>query len=194
MAIYLGDNKMIEAPQPGEKVKIATVSPAPAGIRRIVGNGTDSVSDTTAAATSTDAASSVTSTTSLPSGVGAYAATFKADEARYGLPTNLLAAVAHVESGGNPSAVSKAGAEGLMQLMPGTAKSLGVDPLNPTQAIDGAARMLSGLLQKYHGSLTLALAAYNAGPGAVDKYKGVPPYPETQAYVVKVQRAMTGGS
>jgi soluble lytic murein transglycosylase-like protein len=126
----------------------------------------------------------------MPSGLAAYASLFQSDESRYGLPSGLLAAVAHVESGGNPNAVSPAGAEGLMQLMPGTANSLGVDPFNPTQAVDGAARMLSGLLTKYNGSLSLALAAYNAGPGAVDQYGGVPPYAETQAYVVKVQQAM----
>jgi cell wall-associated NlpC family hydrolase len=178
VAIYVGNNKMIEAPQTGEVVKIVNVSPAPSSIKRIVGVGS----------------SSVPAATALPSGVAAYASLFATDTARYNLPTGLLAAVAHVESGGNPNAVSPAGAQGLMQLMPGTARSLGVNALDPTQAVDGAARMLSGLLAKYNGSVTLALAAYNAGSGAVDEYGGVPPYAETQAYVVKVQNAMAGGS
>lgn len=184
VAIYVGNNKMIEAPQTGENVKIANVYPAPTSIKRIVGVGTSAV----------PGVSDVASSTALPSGVGAYASVFATDTARYNLPTGLLAAVAHVESGGNPDAVSKAGAQGLMQLMPGTAKSLGVNALDPTQAVDGAARMLSGLLAKYNGSLTLALAAYNAGSGAVDEYGGVPPYAETQAYVVKVQAAMADAS
>ncbi len=183
VAMYVGNGKMIEAPQTGEVVKIANVSPTPTSIRRIVG-------DPSAATSATTASSVASNVTSYPSGVAAYSSVFAADTARYNLPAGLLAAVAHVESGGNPDAVSKAGAQGLMQLMPGTAKSLGVDPLNPTQAVDGAARMLSGLLAKYDGSVTLALAAYNAGSGAVDKYGGVPPYAETQAYVVKVQQAM----
>ncbi len=196
VAIYLGNNQMIEAPQPGENVKIATVSPPPDEIRRIVGVGATGSAGTPSATGAATGSAAVTGVggTSYPSGVSSYASQFSTDEAKYGLPSGLLAAVAHVESGGNPSAVSPAGAEGLMQLMPGTASSLGVNPLDPSQAIDGAARMLSGLLQKYHGSLTLALAAYNAGPGAVDEYGGVPPYAETQAYVVKVQDAMKGSS
>ncbi len=183
VAIYLGNNQMIEAPQPGENVKIATVSPKPDGIRRIVGNDTS-----TTAARSRCAGRSPTRPAWPPTRPSS-----QADEARYGLPSGLLAAVATAESGGNPNAVSPAGAQGLMQLMPGTAKSLGVDPLNPDQAIDGAASMLSGLLRKYNGSVTLATAAYNAGPGAVDKYGGVPPYAETQAYVAKIAKLMAGG-
>jgi soluble lytic murein transglycosylase-like protein len=73
-----------------------------------------------------------------------------------------------------------------MQLMPGTAASLGVDPFDPAQAISGAAQLLAGYLQTYGGSLPLALAAYNAGPGAVARYGGVPPYPQTQAYVTDI--------
>lgn len=195
VAIYIGDGKMIEAPQPGENVKIAKVSPTPSSIRRIVPTGisTDGAATVASTAAATPIASS---TTAIPasSPLSTYSSLFSTDEAKYGLPKGLLAAVAKVESGGNAKAVSPAGAQGLMQLMPGTARSLGVDPLNPTQAVDGAARMLSGLLQKYHGSVTLALAAYNAGAGAVDHYGGVPPYTETQNYVVKVQAAMTGAT
>ena len=128
----------------------------------------------------------------LPAGTP-YADLFTAAAARYGLPPRLLAAVAQVESNFNPSAVSAAGAQGLMQFMPGTAAGMGVDATDPASAIDGAARLLSGHLAKY-GSVAVALAAYNAGSGTVDQYGGVPPFSETQAYVAKVLALMSGGS
>lgn len=115
-----------------------------------------------------------------------YASLFAAAGARHHVDPALLAAVAKAESNFNPRAVSPAGALGLMQLMPSVAHTLNVDPFNPAQAIDAAARLFKQNLQKFGGSVALAAAAYNAGPGAVIKYAGVPPYPETQNYVRQV--------
>ena len=107
--------------------------------------------------------------------------------ALHDIDVDLLASVVHAESGGRPTAISRAGAQGLMQLMPSTAHSLGVaDALRPDQNIAGGTAYLDALLTRYHDNLALALAAYNAGPTAVDRYHGVPPFRETRAYVVRV--------
>lgn len=104
-----------------------------------------------------------------------------------GVPQGLVRAVMMAESAGDPSAISVAGAQGLMQLMPGTAAGCGIsDSFDPNQNVRCGAGYLKQLLDRYHGNATLAVAAYNAGPGAVDRYHGVPPYPETQAYVARV--------
>ena len=106
---------------------------------------------------------------------------------QHNIDEDLLAAVVKAESGGKTHAVSRTGARGLMQLMPGTANAMGVeDAFRPEQNIAGGTAYLDALLARYHDDATLALAAYNAGPGAVDRYHGVPPYRETRAYVARV--------
>lgn len=108
---------------------------------------------------------------------------------KHNLDVDLLLSVIHAESGGNPHAVSRVGAAGLMQLMPSTAQQLGVqDRFHPEQNINGGTAYLDALLTRYHDNLELALAAYNAGPAAVDKYHGIPPFRETRAYVARVIR------
>jgi soluble lytic murein transglycosylase-like protein len=105
----------------------------------------------------------------------------------HNLDEDLLASVVKAESGGNARAVSRTGARGLMQLMPGTASELGVkDSFAPEQNVRGGTAYLDTLLTRYHDNMALALAAYNAGPLAVDRYHGIPPYRETQAYVARV--------
>jgi hypothetical protein len=109
--------------------------------------------------------------------------------ADHNLDVDLLASVVRAESGGNIRALSRTGAQGLMQLMPGTAAQLGVtDSFRADQNINGGTAYLDALLLRYHDHLALALAAYNAGPAAVDKYHGVPPYRETRIYVARVIR------
>jgi soluble lytic murein transglycosylase len=106
---------------------------------------------------------------------------------RYSLDRKLVKAVIRAESGYNAQAVSPKGAAGLMQLMPGTSRDLGVlDPFDPYQNIDGGARYLRAMLNRFGNDVILALAAYNAGPESVQKYGGVPPYDETQTYVQRV--------
>ncbi|MGB6194455.1 MAG: lytic transglycosylase domain-containing protein [Terracidiphilus sp.] len=105
----------------------------------------------------------------------------------HNLDVDLLASVIKAESGGNAHAVSRVGARGLMQLMPSTANTLGVtDSFEPNENVRGGSAYLDALLTRYHENLAVALAAYNAGPAAVDRYHGIPPYRETQVYVARV--------
>ncbi len=106
------------------------------------------------------------------------------------LPPRLIMAVIRTESGGDPSAISRAGAQGLMQLMPATSLLYGVgNPFDPASNVSGGARYLRDLLARYHGNLRLALAAYNAGPSAVDAAHGIPAFLETRTYVTRVTAA-----
>ena len=118
---------------------------------------------------------------------GEYDSVIEQASERYGIDPAVLHGLIQQESGFDPSAQSSAGASGLTQLMPGTASSMGVaNPLNPTESIEGGARYLSRLMSQFGGNTEDALAAYNAGPGAVQQYGGIPPYAETQSYVSKV--------
>lgn len=187
VGIYIGNGKMIAAPHKGDVVKVQDVYETPSMIRRVVSGSTESssLSAATAAISGNGAAGSSPAMAAAPA---TYRTLFRQAGQRYGVSPDLLAAVAQTESSFRPRAVSPAGARGLMQLMPATARGLGVDPMNPAQAVDGAARLLSQHLRSF-GSTSLALAAYNAGPGAVTRYHGVPPYAETRSYVAKVLRA-----
>jgi hypothetical protein len=183
VGIYIGNGKMIEAPRTGLDVRVIDVYETPTAIRRILPEGS-----------TVSAAGSIGSVGgSLPANTP-YKQLFESAAAKHGVPAKLLAEVARAESAFNPRAVSHAGAQGLMQLMPSTARGLGVtNSFDPAQAVDGAARLLKGHLQQF-GKTELALAAYNAGPGAVSKYGGVPPYSETQNYVRKIMAALGGSA
>jgi len=189
VAIYEGDGMMIEAPHTGQSVKeikVADFGEPVASIRRVLGSSIDTSARVSATSASPAAVTGAVGNTGV-SGATPYSDVINAAAARTGVPAKLIAAVAKQESGFDPSAVSRAGAEGIMQLMPTTAKGLGVtNPLNATQSINGGADYLASLLKRFDGNTTLAVAAYNAGPGAVLKYGGVPPYAETQNYVRNV--------
>ena len=185
IAIYLGDGMILEAPRSGVDIRVISIEDAGHGtpdyIRRVLPD---------APVTSAAPAGAPTSASRV-AGVP-YADLFNAAGTQYGVDPVLLAAMARTESSFNPAAVSPAGAQGLMQLMPATAKGLGVtDPFDPAQSVQGAAQLMRDLLDRF-GRVDEALAGYNAGPGAVIRYGGVPPYAETQGYVQKILALVQG--
>ena len=150
--------------------------------------------DPATASTLTTASAPMTTMSVTPSATGAttdastqYDSLIQQAARDQGVDPALLKGLVQAESGFNPNAVSSVGAQGLTQLMPSTASGLGVtNPFDPLQSLEGGARFLAGALKRFGGNQELALAAYNAGPGAVEKYGGIPPYAETQAYVPRV--------
>jgi len=173
IGLYAGDGKWVVAPKTGDVVKVQDVDLSRAtSIRRVTGEVAAPLTGAWAAG--------------LPPQGRALAPDIARVAAAEGVDPALLASVAWTESGFRPQAVSSAGAQGLMQIMPATARGLGVDPLDPRQALLGGARYLRQQLDAFGGRADLALAAYNAGPTAVRRAGGVPDYPETQAYVTRV--------
>jgi hypothetical protein len=177
VGVYLGNGMMLDAPHTGANVRIEKVWSDVAGYRRVVPNNTS-------------AASSSTSSLNLPAAGKKYAAMIQDAANKAGIDPALLGAVAWTESNFNPSAVSPAGAEGIVQLMPGTAAGLGVNAFDPQQGLQGGANYLASMLKRFNGNTTMAIAAYNAGPTAVRNAGGVPNYPETQNYVQLVTSRM----
>jgi soluble lytic murein transglycosylase-like protein len=168
---------------------IAQVERGPAGFAAALDSAQAGASATQAAGASSPGASTASgSAAATPSEAARpYVPLIEQAAARNGIDPAVLYGLIEQESGFDPNATSSAGALGLTQLMPGTASSLGVsEPLNPAQSIEGGARYLGQMLRQFSGNTADALAAYNAGPGAVQQYGGVPPYSETQQYVSKV--------
>jgi soluble lytic murein transglycosylase-like protein len=168
-----------------------TAQPAPTANFAATLASASTPATTAAASVATPAAALASTTATGPSALPAgtpYGAEITAAAQRNGLDPALLAGLIKQESGFNPNAGSSAGAQGLCQLMPGTARGLGVTDLHdPVQSIEGGAKYLAQQLKTFNGDVARALAAYNAGPGAVQRYGGVPPYAETQNYVRAVQ-------
>jgi peptidoglycan DL-endopeptidase CwlO len=171
VGIYIGNGEMIDAPHTGTSVQVQSVSSAGpvVAIRQVLPGGAS-------------AGSTVMGNVTVP---GQYVSTIEQAASNNGIPPSLLAALVSHESGFNPAAVSSAGAEGIAQFMPATAAGMGIDPDNPTEAINAAAKLLGSYTTKF-GSYADALAAYDAGSSAVERYGGIPPYAETQAYVPAV--------
>jgi soluble lytic murein transglycosylase-like protein len=189
--IYELNKDLIKNPNliyPGQTFKLPGDSQPP----RSIGQKSDIALANTPAGPGGDAAADV-GNGPLPGGTGVSRWKDLIDRAaaQTGVPARLIAAVMQQESGGNPRAGSPAGAQGLMQLMPATARGLGVNNTwDPSQNILGGAKYLKEQLDRFGGNVRFALAAYNAGPGAVQKHGGVPPYAETQKYVKNITAAL----
>ena len=177
VGIYIGNGKMIDAPEAGTSVRVDPVG-TPTSISRI---------------SQSSGAPSTALNPTLANEAGPYLPVFEGAASKAGINVNFLLAIAKVESNFNPSAVSSAGAQGIMQIMPSTASANGISTSDPVSSIYGAAQLLSQKLNTF-GSYDLAAAAYNAGDGAVQAYGGIPPYPETVNYVKTVNSVMNGGN
>jgi len=212
IGIYVGDGRFLEAPRTGDVVKISPMRDDVTAIRRILPDRGESPTAADALSrlgfrSRTDGVAAIdlrsprTPTTgSAPTGVDGplpegvpYRDIFESAAAANGIPSRLLAALAKEESGYRNDAVSSAGALGIMQFMPTTARGMGIDPLDPAQAINGAARYIRAQIDRF-GSTDLAVAAYNAGPAAVARAGGVPPYTETRNAIRKVNAIIDGGT
>jgi peptidoglycan DL-endopeptidase CwlO len=192
VGIYLGNGQMIDAPHTGTSVQVQSVSSAGpvVAIRRVLPEGSTGVGDLGSAefgsegtgAGATSSGSTVMGQVTVPA---QYVSTIEQAASANGIPPSLLAALLSHESRFEPTVVSSAGAEGIAQFMPATAAGMGINPNDPTQAINGAAQLLGSYTRQF-GSYADALAAYDAGSSAVERYGGIPPYAETQAYVPAV--------
>ena len=180
VGIYVGNGQMIDAPHTGTTVQVQSV-PADqvVAIRRVLPDATGT------ARRSPARTRAVRPRWGMCPFRRAYAGTIEQAAASNGIPASLLAALLYHESRFEPGVVSSAGAEGIAQFMPATAAGMGIDPTDPTQSIEGAAQLLGSYTRQF-GSYADALAAYDAGSSAVERYGGIPPYAETQAYVPAV--------
>jgi cell wall-associated NlpC family hydrolase len=193
VGIYLGNGMMLDSPNSKSVVRVEKLWSGVSGFRRVLPDSAFSAPAARAvASTGTSSAGGAVASLAakLPAAGKQYASAIVTAANKNGVNPALLGALVWQESNFNARATSPAGAKGLVQLMPATARGLGVDPLNPSQALDGGARYLKQQLNTFGGRTDLALAAYNAGPGTVARYGGVPPYAETQQYTKKVQQAM----
>jgi peptidoglycan DL-endopeptidase CwlO len=186
VGIYVGNGQMIDAPHTGSAVEVQSVSSAGpvVAIRRVLPTNTAGITSS--------GTSMVMGNVTVP---GQYVSTIEQAAASNGIPASLLAALLSHESRFEPNVVSSAGAEGIAQFMPGTAAGMGINPDDPTEAINAAAKLLGSYTNQF-GSYADALAAYDAGASAVERYGGIPPYAETQAYVPAVlsMAGLTGTS
>lgn len=179
IGIYLGNGMMLDAPHTGAQVRVEKVWSDVSGYRRVI---PDNATNTT---------TSASGSLNLPAAGQRYSSMITAAAKQAGIDPALLGAVAWTESNFNANAVSPAGAVGIVQLMPATARGLGVNASDPAQALAGGARYLKSMLDQFGGNTSLALAAYNAGPTAVRQSGGIPPYTETQNYVRTVESRMS---
>jgi soluble lytic murein transglycosylase-like protein len=171
-------NALLTFSPPAAAAPVAAAAPSTAFNTQLA----SAMGPSSATATPVTGATDVTTAGGMP-----YASEISAAATRNGVDPNVLSGLIRAESNFDPNATSPAGAQGLTQLMPGTAAGLGVtNPLDPAQSIEGGARYLRQQLDHFGGDVTKALAAYNAGPGAVERFGGVPPYEETQSYVRRV--------